>query len=103
MTSISIAICTHNPDPRLLSILLASVQGLNILEVVEKIVIIDNNSDVELNASTEILEFLEQLPQAVSLRESKPGLSAARCGAIQETASDVVVFGMMIMSLRLIT
>jgi glycosyltransferase involved in cell wall biosynthesis len=93
MTStISIAICTYNPDRRLLSRLLTAIHRLERVGLVDRIVIIDNNSDPPLLNTPEVETFLSQQPQAVCLRESKPGLTAARCRAIQETSSDVVVF-----------
>jgi glycosyltransferase involved in cell wall biosynthesis len=59
---------------------------------VDRIVIIDNNSDPPLLDAPEVQKFLSEQAKAVCLRESKPGLTAARCRAIQETSSDVVVF-----------
>jgi glycosyltransferase involved in cell wall biosynthesis len=91
-TSISIAVCTHNPDRRLLERLLASIKKLDFVDTAERITIIDNNSDPHLLNTEEVQNFLSEQSNAECIREEKPGLTAARCRAIKETSSDVLVF-----------
>jgi glycosyltransferase involved in cell wall biosynthesis len=89
---LSIAICTHNPDRRTLARLLTAVRNLSGVSELEEIVLVDNNSQPRLDQWPEVSEFISQLSGARYCYEAEPGLSAARCRAIRETAADVIVF-----------
>lgn len=90
-TSFSIAICTFNPDPRLLRRLLASVADLEEFDKIAEILIIDNKSRPSIRSHDFVGSFLAQVPVARLIEEPTIGLTAARCRAIKETSSDVVV------------
>jgi len=89
----AIAICTYNPDLRLLTRLLSAL--LPIIksggETVE-VIIVDNNSSPALNSYSEVQDFLAKAPHTQYIIEPKQGLSAARCRAIKATSSPIVVF-----------
>ncbi len=87
-----IAIAAHNPDRRTFGRLLRAVRSLDGIADVDSILLVDNNSEPRLNEDAEVLAFVESLPRARYLFETKPGLTAVRCRAIRESISDVLVF-----------
>jgi glycosyltransferase involved in cell wall biosynthesis len=88
----SIAVCTHNPDIRTLSRLLTAISNLDGLGTVASVMLVDNNSKPRLDGDKEVVEFLSALPNSRYLYESVPGLTAARCRAINESSANVVIF-----------
>jgi glycosyltransferase involved in cell wall biosynthesis len=88
----SIAIAAHNPDRRTLGRLLKAIRRLDGIADVESILLVDNNSKPRLDEDAEVVAFIESLPRARYVFEAKPGLTAARCRAIRESASDVLVY-----------
>jgi glycosyltransferase involved in cell wall biosynthesis len=90
--SLSIAICSYNPDHRLLKRLLDAVARMNGVDLVESILIVDNSSDVPLSSFYYVENFLNSFSHANIVREERAGLSHARVRAIEETISDILVF-----------
>lgn len=88
----SIAIAAHNPDRRTLGRLLKAIRRLDGIADVESILLVDNNSKPRLDEDVEVVAFIENLPRARYVFEAKPGLTAARCRAIRESASDALIF-----------
>jgi glycosyltransferase involved in cell wall biosynthesis len=88
----SIAIAAHNPDCRNLGRLLKAIRRLDRIDDVDSIMLVDNNSTPRLDKDAEVVALVESLPRARYVFEAKPGLTAARCRAIRETNSEVVVF-----------
>jgi glucosyl-dolichyl phosphate glucuronosyltransferase len=89
----AIAICTYNPDLRLLARLLDALLPI-IKSNKEKVdvIIVDNNSSPPLNSYSEIQGFLCDVPNSQCITEIKQGLTAARCAAIKATLAPIVVF-----------
>ncbi|CAK6686872.1 glycosyltransferase [Synechococcus sp. CBW1107] len=88
----SIAICSFNPDLRALNRLLNAIIALRSVNEVSSILIVDNCSVPPLSSVEFVQKFLNLLPQARCVIETTPGQTAARCRAILETASDVIIF-----------
>jgi glycosyltransferase involved in cell wall biosynthesis len=88
----SIAIAAHNPDRRTLGRLLKAIRRLDGIADVESILLVDNNSKPRLDEDAEVVAFIKSLPRARYVFEAKPGLTAARCRAIRESASDALIF-----------
>ncbi len=89
----AIAICTYNPDLRLLARLLNALLQI-IKSDTEKVdvIIVDNNSSPPLNSYSEVRDFLCEAPNSQCIIETKQGLTAARCTAIKATLASIVVF-----------
>ncbi|PSR17466.1 hypothetical protein C8255_12485 [filamentous cyanobacterium CCP3] len=89
----AIAVCTFNPDSRLISRLLESISlilessAFNV-----EVILIDNNSNPSLRQDKSVSSFLEKYPKSKFVVESRQGLTAARCCAIKNTSSSIVVF-----------
>lgn len=85
--TVTVAICTHNPDDSLLARVLGAacrhVDGRTVLEAI----VVDNNCDPPLAERTAIGQF----PVRV-IEERVPGLTAARTAAIRHATGDVIVF-----------
>lgn len=90
--NLSIAVCTHNPDPRLLKALLHSIQKLENIDNVLDIVVVDNLSAPPLSENFTLQAFLAKHPNSKCVVEERLGLTAARCRAVKETRGDIVVF-----------
>ncbi|WP_087068397.1 glycosyltransferase [Cyanobium sp. NIES-981] len=88
----SIAICSHNPDLRLLHRLLYAINSLQGLHEAQSIVLVDNNSSPPLNKDGAVVSFLASTPSARYVVEEKQGLTYARLRAIRETDSDILIF-----------
>lgn len=89
----AIGICTFNPDSRLIGRLLASISL--ILESSDfniEVILIDNNSNPPLSQDKSVSSFLKKHPKSKCIVEPKQGLTAARCCAIKNTNSPIVVF-----------
>ncbi|MEM6838165.1 MAG: glycosyltransferase [Cyanobacteria bacterium P01_C01_bin.120] len=90
--SFSIAVCTHNPLSDLLERLLNSISKLKYIDEVLEILIIDNNSSLQLTEIPIVQDFLANHPNADLVQESKAGLKWARIRAINNTNSNLLVF-----------
>src|SRR5579863_1904760 len=84
---LTVAMCTYNPDRE---VMLAAIEAIvaQITEVPSvEIVVIDNNSDPSLAERGYLSDYPVRL-----IRESRPGLTAAREAAIDNAQGDVIVF-----------
>ena len=86
-----IAICTYNPDPRLLARTLNAVAALQ-LPVPVECVIVDNASDRAVAELPVVRDFLARCPWARVVTEAKPGLSYARIAAVNATTAPLLCF-----------
>ena len=87
---VAVAICTFNPDERLLRRTLESVAAQTLRSF--ECVIVDNNSDRPVAKLAAVREFLGRVPTARVVEERTPGLSFARSAAITATSSPLVCF-----------
>lgn len=92
VNTFSVAICSYNPDYRALNRLLIAITLLEHIDEVSSILIVDNCSLPPLSSLAFVQEFLTAFPQARCISEATPGQTAARCRAIFETSSDIVVY-----------
>lgn len=90
---IAVAICTHNPDERLLARTLAAVASQEIPPG-ENIdcVIIDNNSTPPVRSLPSVEAFLRNCSGARVIAEPKQGLTHARIAAIEQTKAPILCF-----------
>jgi hypothetical protein len=72
--------------------LLAAIINQSEVKSLESVLLIDNNCEIALEGMECVQRFLNEIPVSKCIVEKKPGLTAARCRAINETASDVLVF-----------
>ena len=87
---IAVAVCTFNPDERLLRRTLDAVAAQTLRSF--DCVIVDNNSDRPVAELPSVRDFLQRVPAARVVREDTPGLSYARCAAIAATSAPLVCF-----------
>lgn len=92
MVSFSIVICTYNPPPDILQRLLNAVMAFQTTAPEHEIIIVDNNSTTLLAEQTFIQQFVVNKPDTIILRETTPGLTAARIAGIKKAAHDWVIF-----------
>jgi glycosyltransferase involved in cell wall biosynthesis len=93
MLQFAIAICTYNPDLRLLTRLLnALLPIIKSSEETVEVIIVDNNSLPPLTFYPEVQNFLDKVQNIQYIIEAKQGLTAARCAAIQATSAPIIVF-----------
>jgi glycosyltransferase involved in cell wall biosynthesis len=84
---LTVAVCTHNPQPDLMRRVLASIAGQLGETPDSELLLVDNNSEPPL-----------QLPGTVDqssarvVREPRPGLTAAREAAVRAARGEIVLF-----------
>jgi glycosyltransferase involved in cell wall biosynthesis len=86
--TLSVIICTHNPNMLLLDRVLNALRNQTLALTSWNLVIVDNSSE------TPVEEFLkiEWHPSARIVREDKLGLTNARIRGIQETSEEFLIF-----------
>jgi glucosyl-dolichyl phosphate glucuronosyltransferase len=87
---IAIAVCTHNPDERLLERVLASILAQTLQP--SECVLVDNASDPPIASRPAVADFLARSANARVVVEVKKGLSYARVAAIEQTSAPVLCF-----------
>lgn len=92
MTSFSIIICTHNPEPSIFGRVLRAVGHLQKDNFEYEVIIVDNNSSSALEERKEIKEWIDNHPDAKIVKESKPGLTAARIAGVKKSKYEWIVF-----------
>jgi glycosyltransferase involved in cell wall biosynthesis len=85
--SISVVLCTYNPDRHLLHEALRSLEAQTLRGF--DVVVVDNNSTPPLDETELRARFRLELRV---LREGRPGLTYARCTGINATSGDLIVF-----------
>jgi glycosyltransferase involved in cell wall biosynthesis len=88
----AIAVCTYNPNSRLLERLLTAIQAVLTSTQPIEVILVDNNSSPPIKELSSVHNFLAAIPQARYVVEPTQGLTAARCRAVQETTAPIVVF-----------
>jgi hypothetical protein len=90
---IAVAICTHNPDQRLLARALAAVASQEIPSGVNiECIIVDNNSSPPVAQLACVEAFLRRCTWARVVVAPKQGLSYARVAAIDHTTAPILMF-----------
>ena len=92
MASISVILCTYNPNESIFQKCLDSVSVAASEEKVKEILIIDNNSQPPLSQSKYIQEFLLKEPNSSYISEKQQGLTPARIRGMEEATGDLLVF-----------
>jgi glycosyltransferase involved in cell wall biosynthesis len=93
MVSISIIICTHNPDRAVFSRCLQAVSQLDCgNEIESEIIIVDNNSQPPVADIDYVKEFLSRYKHRRLVQESKPGLTYARLAGFYQSKGQAIVF-----------
>jgi glycosyltransferase involved in cell wall biosynthesis len=93
MLSVSILICTYNPDETVFRRTLKSVESLIIPEGIPvECLIVDNNSPTPVEQISYVQEFLEHCSWAKVIRETRQGLTFARIAGFQAAANGLIIF-----------
>ena len=87
---IAVAICTHNPDERLLARTLTAVASQDTPPA--ECVIVDNASGRSVAELPAVAEFLRRCRWARVVVEPKVGLTQARIAAIEQTSAPLLCF-----------
>lgn len=87
---IGVAVCTHNPDERMLARVLNSIAAQTTPP--DECVIVDNNSSPPIADRPLVREFLNRRGWARVVVETKQGLTFARIAAIEQTTSPFLCF-----------
>jgi GT2 family glycosyltransferase len=90
--SVSIGICSYEPDPRAISRLIEAVLQLDGIERIDEVIVVDNSSPTPVSSHQCVQKLLRFHPNARCVTEDQKGSAYARCRAISETTSDVLVF-----------
>jgi hypothetical protein len=91
--SLSILICTYNPEKKIFHRTLKSVESLKIPEGVSvECIIVDNNSKTHIEPLPYVQEFLKNCSWAKVIREPAQGLTFARIAAFQAAKNSFMVF-----------
>lgn len=87
MLSVSVIVCTYNPDPSIFERTLGALKEQTLPMADWEFVIVDNNSTSPLR-----VEIAQWHPNARVVRESKQGQAYARKLGIKRTSGDIIVF-----------
>jgi glycosyltransferase involved in cell wall biosynthesis len=88
----SLAICTYNPEPRLLERLIRAINNFLTEPLLDQVVIVDNNSSPAISSHIFVKELLLGSAKVRCVVETKQGLTFARCRAASEISSPFIVF-----------
>ena len=90
--SLSVIICTYNPDEFIFSKCLHAIETASLNFAPTEIIIIDNNSTNNFQEKNYLKKFLEKNQYARIIKEEKQGLTPARLKGIQEAHGEILVF-----------
>ncbi|MBC7566520.1 MAG: glycosyltransferase family 2 protein [Pedobacter sp.] len=88
----SIIICTYNPDRLVFQRCLNAVQKLKSDDLQVEVILVDNNSSIELSEQDYIQAFLKNVPNSRLISVEEQGLSHARRGGILASKGKQVIF-----------
>jgi glycosyltransferase involved in cell wall biosynthesis len=93
MKSISIIICTYNPEEEVFTRCLKAVKNLQIPEDTKvECVVVDNNSKQPVASAPYVQSLLNGTDWIEVISETKPGLSYARLAGCRHSSGDWIVF-----------
>lgn len=90
----SIIICAYNPNHEILQRLLDALEKIakERNNPTYELIIVDNNSNPALDDRTEIMLFKNKFPNTIIIKETKPGLTAARIAGVKQATGEWVIF-----------
>jgi len=92
MPTVSIIICTYNPNPVIFAHCLSALEKAAALDRPEEILIIDNNSEKAVQSMEAVQRFATLFPFLKVIIEKEQGLTPARLRGIKEANSDLLIF-----------
>ncbi len=93
MLSLSILICTYNPEEQILRRTLKSVESLIIPEGVPiECIVVDNNSQIPVEQLPYVEKFLKNCSWSKVIQETRQGLTFARMAGFQATKNSLIIF-----------
>lgn len=90
--SVSIIVCTYNPDERVISRLLQALINMQKETFLYEIILVDNNSTPSITEREFTRNFLKRCPHASVLVEQEAGLTAARLAGIAAAQYEWLLF-----------
>jgi glycosyltransferase involved in cell wall biosynthesis len=90
--TISILICTYNPDGAVFRKCLASLEKALAKQQVHEILFVDNNSNPRVGSHDFIQSFIGRHPNSRVVIETTQGLTPARLRAIRDSSGELLVF-----------
>lgn len=92
MKGFSIIICTYNPRKEILERLLNAILKFEISTLSYEVIIVDNNSSIELKGLEYINYFLKSCQSSKIITEKRPGLTFARIAGVNAAKFDWLIF-----------
>src|SRR4030095_10108949 len=92
MESLSVIICTYNPNESIFQKCLECVEVASRQIVPTEVIIVDNNSSTPLRNSKIVAEFSNRQANVRLVEEKTAGLTPARLRGIQEAHGELLVF-----------
>lgn len=93
MPSVSILVCTHNPNEQIFERVLRSIESLKIpIGVPVECIIVDNNSHISVEQMVCVRDFLKNCDWAKVIQEPLAGLTFARIAGFQASVNNLVLF-----------
>ena len=92
MDSLSVIICTHNPEEQTFRDCLSRLLSATKLYPPLEVIVIDNNSNRPVAKEEYVKNFVTSVPSARTIVETKQGLTPARLRGIKESTGDLLVF-----------
>lgn len=89
---ISIIICTHNPNEKVINCLFQALISLKKESFVYEVILVDNNSTPLIALQDFTKYFLKNCPNASVIIEKKPGLTSARLAGIAAAKYEWLLF-----------
>lgn len=93
MNSVSIIVCTHNPEREVFERCLNAVKNLEIPASIHvQCIIVDNNSSTPVSQLDYVQKLIKEADWLTVVSESRPGLSYARERGFKESNGEWIVF-----------
>ena len=92
MQSLSVIICTYNPDEKIFARCLDCIMAASVKFTPFEIVIVDNNSFNPIVELSNVASFINKVKNVRIVVEKKQGLTPARLRGIKESKGDLLVF-----------
>jgi glycosyltransferase involved in cell wall biosynthesis len=91
--SLSILICTYNPEAQIFQRVLKSIESLKIPDgIFVEGIIVDNNSKIPVDTLPYVQDHLEKCPWIRVIQEPQQGLGFARLKGIEKASGSTILF-----------